>query len=112
MDAAVCMSDSETSCTSDRSRVRKLEGKADGFDVVTITFDDVSTYVMSKVNWHEQSRDEHVPLFRVPHKSQTMWVWRLVLASSRFPQSVQKTSEPIAAMTVPKDPHSREEGAV
>ena len=42
MVASVCISDSETSWTFDRSFVRSADGKADGLDVVTTTLDDVS----------------------------------------------------------------------
>jgi hypothetical protein len=38
------MSDSETSWTSERSLVRRVDGNADGFEVVTTTFDEVSLY--------------------------------------------------------------------
>ena len=43
MVASVCMSDSETSCTSERSLVRKVEGNAEGLEVVVMDFWDVSS---------------------------------------------------------------------
>jgi len=75
------MSSSVRVCTVDLFALR-AEGKALGFDLVVMDLDEVS-------------------LFSVPQTSQVKMASVLpkVLLSRRFPQAVQNTSEPIAAIS-------------
>lgn len=69
MVASVCMSASESSWMSDRSRVRRADGNADGFEVVTTTLDEVSTRSVYSENMYSHVT---VPLFWAPQTSQSM----------------------------------------
>ena len=95
MTAEVCRSSSVRVWTSDRLSLSD-EGNASGFERVTMTLADVSAcpsalcYILLAVLSDK-------PLHFAPQTSQVSVVCcRPLLRSSRFPQSVQKTSDPIA----------------
>lgn len=98
MTAEVCISSSVKVWTSDRLS-RSEDGKASGFDWVVIVFAEVSTCLLDcalakmAAHYHE----EDIPLHFAPQTSQVRVVCcRPLLLSSKLPQSVQKTREPIA----------------
>ena len=67
------MSASDNSCTSERRRVRSVDGKADGLEVVTTTLEDVpkrdvkDVLVLTedrKIEWREDGRWESIMKLR------------------------------------------------
>lgn len=98
MVAVVLVSSSVKVWTADRFD-RRAEGNADGFDLVVMVVDEVSSRSQRYTSCPRGVFVTDSPLFCVPHTSQ---VNRVVLSpeapSSRFPQSVQKTSDPMAVI--------------
>lgn len=84
-------------CTADRFE-RKSEGKAEGLDLVLIVVDEVSLRSDCYIWAIDRA---YIPLFLAP---QTLHA-RMAFGSphdpsSRSPQSVQNTSDPMAAIVV------------
>lgn len=97
--ASVWMSASSYSCTSERRRVRRDEGKAVGLDAVEMVLLEVSVEYLSVLRQANLAVScLYIPLFCAPQTSQVRNVLRLVLVSKRLPQSVQKTRDPMAAI--------------
>ena len=98
------MSASVMVCTSDRF-ARRADGKADSLERVMMVFEDVSErnkLVALYANTCGRGMAGDVPLHKAPQ------IWHVRIASrfpappsSRFPQSVQKTSDPMAAISGP-----------
>jgi hypothetical protein len=99
MTLVVFTSASEIVCTSDRF-ARREDGKAVGFECVTTVLDEVSEE--SRSAWqhgYTAQCSESAPLQDAPQTAQVKTAFCLpALPSSRLPQSVQKTREPIADM--------------
>ena len=100
MTASFWTSSSVKVCTADRFE-RRTEGKAEGFERVVIVLAEVSVGIESTLSFCkvQNLRFQIVPLFSVPHTSHFNIAFSLpVDPSKRFPQSVQNTSDPMAAM--------------
>lgn len=100
MTASFWTSSSVKVCTADRFE-RRAEGKAEGFDRVVIVLAEVSVEMESTLSLYKvrHLRFQFVPLFSVPHTSHFNMAFSLpVDPSKRFPQSVQNTSDPMAAI--------------
>lgn len=89
--------------------MRRVLGKADGLLVVVIVGLEVSAGGQqefgnvirgSGIDPWVAGDTKISPLFRVPQISHWMYAFLPVLEFSRLPQSVQNTSEPMAAMTI------------
>jgi hypothetical protein len=100
MMASVWISPSSYSCTSERRRVRRVEGKAVGLEAVVMVLLEVSVgwIVSTWLRVYAYVKSLFPPLFCAPQTSQVRYVLRLVLVSRRLPQSVQKTRDPMAAI--------------
>ena len=101
MTASFWTSSSVRVWTADRFE-RRAEGKAVGFEVVVMALEDVSkqSHQGLCIAWSEITTSA-VPLFSFPHTSH----FKTAVASpedpsSRLPQSVQNTSDPIAAIAM------------
>jgi hypothetical protein len=93
------MSASSTLWTSERF-VRSAEGKASGLERVTIVFNEVSALRVS-YRFSRRAAWCALPLQDAPQTWHVRTAFCLPAPpSSRFPQSVQKTSEPMAAIAM------------
>ena len=93
MTLVVFTSSSEMVWTSERF-ARSAEGKAVGFERVTTVLEEVSVTSQGRC-WRLGTQD--IPLHEAPHMVQVKMAFCLpALPSSRLPQSVQKTREPMA----------------
>jgi hypothetical protein len=96
MTLVVFTSSSEMVCTSERF-ARRAEGKAVGLETVTTVLEEVSARFVNSRCSQIIYDSVHIPLQFAPQTVQVKTTFCLpALPSSKFPQSVQNTRDPIA----------------